>query len=104
MHKRLGQPWPIDPTSGRGLVHEAVTMRRAAVCNDIGAIQEQLRFGPELVKAGHRAGIVLPVIVDGKATAVFGLYTSEVGLLQRRRDQAAARARETRCRSRSITS
>ncbi len=65
--------------SGRGLVHEAVTMRRAAVCNDIEAIQEQLRFGPELVKAGHRAGIVLPLIVDGKVTAVFALYTVEVG-------------------------
>jgi diguanylate cyclase (GGDEF)-like protein len=79
MSDRLGIPWSIDPTSGRGLVHEAVMMRRAAVCNDIAAVQAQLLFGPELVNAGHRAGIVLPLIVDGKATAVFGLYTSEVG-------------------------
>ncbi len=76
---RLGQPGPIDPISGRGLVHEAVMMRRAAVCNDIEAVQGQLRFGPELVKAGHRAAIVLPLIVDGKATGVFALYTTEVG-------------------------
>ena len=74
-----GKSWSIDPTSGRGLVHEAVMMRRAAVCNDIEAVQGQLLFGTELVKAGHRAGIVLPLIVDGKATAVFGLYTSEIG-------------------------
>src|SRR5262249_28741335 len=79
MSKRLGQPWSIDPSPGRGLVHEAVMMRRAAICNDIEAVQAQLRFGRELVRSGHRAGIVLPLIVDGKATAVFGLYTSEIG-------------------------
>lgn len=79
MPRRLRQPWSTDPGPGRGLVHEAVTTRRPAVCNDIEAVQEQLRFGPELVKAGHRAGIVLPLIVDSNVTAVFGLYTSEVG-------------------------
>lgn len=79
LFKRLGKPAPIDPVSGRGLVHEAVTMRRAAVCNDIESVQEQLRFGADLVKAGHRAAIVLPFIVDGNATGVFALYTSEVG-------------------------
>jgi diguanylate cyclase (GGDEF)-like protein len=79
MRNRLGQSWPIDPGSGRGLVHEAVTLRRAAVCNDIGAVQTQLRFGQELVQSGHRAGVVLPLIVDGRTTAVFGLYTSEIG-------------------------
>jgi diguanylate cyclase (GGDEF)-like protein len=76
---KLGRPAPIDPASGRGLVHEAVMMRRAAVCNDIEANQHQLRFGPDLVKAGHRAALVLPLIVDGKATGVFALYTTEVG-------------------------
>ena len=76
---RLNQPWSIDPSPGRGLVHEAVMMRRAAVCNDIEAVQATLRFGRELVQSGHRAGIVLPLIVEGKATAVFGLYTSETG-------------------------
>ena len=77
MGGRLGRPEPIDPTSGRSLVHEAVMLRRAAVCNDVEAVQGQLRFGPDLVKAGYRAAIVLPLIVDGKAAGVFSLYTSE---------------------------
>ena len=79
MGGRVGRPEPIDPISGRGLVHEAVMLRRAAICNDIEAVQNQLRFGPELVKGGYRAAIVLPLIVDGKAAGVFSLYTSEVG-------------------------
>ena len=77
--RRLGQPSPIDPVGGRSLVHEALTLRRAAICNDIVAAQGQLRFGPDLVKAGHHAAAVLPLIVDGKAAGVFGLYTSEPG-------------------------
>ena len=77
--RRIGQPAPIDPVSGRSLLHEALTLRRAAICNDIVAAESQLRFGPELVKAGHRAAAVLPLIVDGKAAGVFALYTSEPG-------------------------
>jgi diguanylate cyclase (GGDEF)-like protein len=76
---RIGQPSPIDPVSGRSLVHEALTLRRAAVCNDIVAAESQLRFGSELMNAGHRAAAILPLIVDGKAAGVFGLYTSEPG-------------------------
>ena len=79
MTKRMGVPAPIDPTEGRSLVHEALTLRRAAICNDIVAAEGQLRFGADLVKGGHRAGVMLPLIVDGKAAGVFALYTSEAG-------------------------
>ncbi len=79
LFERIGRPGPIDPAYGRSLVHEAVTMRRAAVCNDLEAVQQPLRSAAELVKVGYRAAIVLPLIVDGKATAVFALHTGETG-------------------------
>ncbi|MEJ1960165.1 MAG: EAL domain-containing protein [Gammaproteobacteria bacterium] len=77
--EQMGQSSPIEALSGRSLIHEALTLRAAAVCNDIAAAESQLRFGPELVQAGHRAAIVLPLIVDGKAAGVFCLYTAEPG-------------------------
>jgi diguanylate cyclase (GGDEF)-like protein len=75
----VGKSFAIDPVQGRSLVHEALTLRRAAVCNDIVGAQGQIRFGEELVRAGNRSAAVLPLIVDGKATGVLGLYTDEVG-------------------------
>jgi diguanylate cyclase (GGDEF)-like protein len=76
---RLGQAFAIDPGSGRSLAHEALVMRRAAICNDIVAAENQLCFGKELAEAGHRSAAVMGLVVDGKAAGVFGLYASEPG-------------------------
>jgi diguanylate cyclase (GGDEF)-like protein len=77
--EREGKSFPIDPVKGRSLVHEALMLRHAAVCNDMVAAQESLRYGSDLVKAGHHSAAVLPLIVDGKAVGVFGLYAGETG-------------------------
>jgi diguanylate cyclase (GGDEF)-like protein len=76
--RRIGMPFPIDPIGGRSLAHEALMFRRASVCNDLASAPDALRYGPQLVAAGFRSALVLPLIVDGKAAGVFGLYTDEV--------------------------
>jgi diguanylate cyclase (GGDEF)-like protein len=75
----MGQPIPIDPGPRRSLVHEALTLRRAAICNDLVSAQDQLAHGRALVKAGYRSVAMLPLIVDGKAAGTFGLYAAEAG-------------------------
>jgi diguanylate cyclase (GGDEF)-like protein len=75
----VGKALPIDLANKRGLAHEAVTERAAAVCNDIRAAKDGLRWGEELLAAGHLAACVLPLVVNDKVFGVFGLYTSEVG-------------------------
>jgi len=77
--ERAGKSITIDPVEGRSLVHEALMLRRAAVCNDLVAAKDRLRHGPLLVEGGHRSAAVIPLIVDGKAAGVFGLYASEAG-------------------------
>jgi len=77
--ERARKSFPIDPVEGRSLAHEALTLRRAAVCNDLVSAQDSLRHGAFLVKGGHRSAVVLPLIVDGKAAGVFGLYAGEAG-------------------------
>lgn len=79
MAGRLGKSFPIDPQGRRSLVHEALTQRRAAVCNDIVSEQAQLLYGSALVQAGHRSVATLPLIVDGRPAGAFLIYASEPG-------------------------
>jgi diguanylate cyclase (GGDEF)-like protein len=70
---------PIDAPGRRSLVHETLSHRRAAVCNDIVAAEAELLHGSAIVQAGHRSVVALPLIVDGKPAGAFLIYASEPG-------------------------
>jgi diguanylate cyclase (GGDEF)-like protein len=77
--RKVGKSFVVESEQGRSLVQEALTLRRPAICNDLIGAQDQVRFGAELVVGGNRSAAVLPLVVDGKAAGVLGLYTDEIG-------------------------
>ena len=67
-----------DLPEGRGIAGRAVRGKKPIVSNDIST-DERLQPSRPALERGFRSLVVLPLVVEGEAVGVFGLYAAEPG-------------------------
>jgi diguanylate cyclase (GGDEF)-like protein/PAS domain S-box-containing protein len=68
-----------DAPGGGGLAGRAVRGKQPVVSNNI-AMDERLQSSRPALERGFRSVVVLPLVVDGEAVGVFGLFAAEPGV------------------------
>jgi len=75
----IGKPLPRGPSSKRGLVSEALTLRQAVVCNDLESQAREIAFAEDMVERGYRSVAVLPLVIGGHAAGALAIHADEPG-------------------------
>jgi diguanylate cyclase (GGDEF)-like protein/PAS domain S-box-containing protein len=68
-----------DGSEGSGLAGRAVQSKQPVVSNDI-AVDASLQSSRPALERGFRSVVVLPLVVEGEAVGVFGLFAAEPGV------------------------